>query len=108
MFRDWIKQESQSRDLSQKRLAQKMGISQSYLSDVINGKKPPSVEFCHKLADALGETPEHVLRLAGVLPPLPDSDDPILTEAVELLRQLSPHKRLDGLKYLRYLRYLGE
>lgn len=81
-----------------------MGMSQSYVSDVLNGKKSPSVDFCLKLAEALGETPEEVLRIAEVLPPLPDESDPALVEAIEILRQFSPSKRRDALKYLRFLR----
>lgn len=35
-------------------LADQIGISQSYLSEILNGKKDPSIEVCNKIADFFG------------------------------------------------------
>lgn len=106
MFRDWIKQQARLHGLSQRALGRAIGMSQSYVSDVINGKKPPSVEFCLKLAETFEETPEYVLRLADILPDSsgPDGDDPTLTRLLDLAGQLTPERRKQLLDFARFLR----
>lgn len=103
MLGDWLTEELNRRGWSHSELARRAGLSQVSVSGVIAGSRPATCDFCIKIATALGETPEHVLRLAGILPPLQDGDDPALTEAIELLHQLSPNKHQDALKYLRFL-----
>lgn len=41
-------------NMSQSELATKMEISRSYLSDIENGNKNPSIKTVKKLADSLG------------------------------------------------------
>lgn len=41
-------------NMTQEELATKMEISQSYLSDIENGRKNPSIKTVKKLADGLG------------------------------------------------------
>ena len=38
-------------DLSQKELAEKLGISKSYISEIESGKKPPTLELLNRYAD---------------------------------------------------------
>lgn len=49
-----IKQIRKRMNMSQKELATKMEISRSYLSDIENGNKNPSIKTVKKLADSLG------------------------------------------------------
>ncbi|PTJ92077.1 helix-turn-helix domain-containing protein [Staphylococcus simulans] len=49
-----IKQIRKRMNITQSELATKMGISQSYLSDIENGRKNPSIKTVKKLADSLG------------------------------------------------------
>ena len=63
---------------------------------------PPSADFCIKVAHALDEAPEKLLRLAGILPTALE-DDPTLREAIDLLRNLPPTERKDALRFLRFL-----
>ncbi|VED60420.1 helix-turn-helix domain-containing protein [Staphylococcus simulans] len=49
-----IKQIRKRMNMSQKELATKMEISQSYLSDIENGRKNLSIKTVKKLADSLG------------------------------------------------------
>ena len=54
----------------------------------------------------LDESPETVLRLAGILPPAPPldpSDNPALQELVELARNLTSEQLKEALRYIRYL-----
>ncbi|PTI88139.1 helix-turn-helix domain-containing protein [Staphylococcus simulans] len=49
-----IKQIRKRMNMSQKELATKMEISQSYLSDIENGRKNLSIKTVKKLANSLG------------------------------------------------------
>lgn len=49
-----IKQIRKQRNLTQKQLADQIEISRSYLSDIENGNKNPSIKTVKKLADSLG------------------------------------------------------
>lgn len=44
----------QRRQLSQRGLAQKMGIKHPYLSRIVTHKATPTLDFVEKVADALG------------------------------------------------------
>lgn len=52
-------------------LARRAELSQPTISDVINGQKPASFDFCKAVAQPLKADPVDVFRLAGLLPPAP-------------------------------------
>lgn len=99
----WLSEALEQRKWSQGELARQAGISRSFISRVLSGDAHPSVPFCHKIAAALGESPEKVLRLAGILPSAPaPNDNPTLQEIIELSRNLSPEDQSDVLEYVRF------
>lgn len=49
-----IKERREELDMSQKELAEKADISQSFLCDIEQGRSKPSIDTAVKLADALG------------------------------------------------------
>lgn len=65
---NWIDDELNKREWSYSELARRAGVSQSMVSMVRNGQRGITAEFCAAIARALGENPEKVLRLAGLLP----------------------------------------
>lgn len=88
-FRQWLAAEMKNRRLSQRALARMIEISHPVISRVLSGENQPSLEFCIKVAHALGEPPARVLRLAGILPP--SEDDPTLEELREVVEHLPPN-----------------
>lgn len=52
---DELKQKRQGAGLSQRNLAQKIGISRSSLSLLENGKRKPSYDVLKKIAEEMGE-----------------------------------------------------
>ena len=48
-----IKERREELDLSQKDLAEKAGISQSFLCDIEQGRSKPSIDTALKIAEAL-------------------------------------------------------
>lgn len=57
------------RGVSQRHLAEKVGVDFSYISKLENGRlPPPSADTIVRIAQALGEQPELLLSLTGKLP----------------------------------------
>jgi transcriptional regulator with XRE-family HTH domain len=104
-LRFWLSEELNRRGWSHRELARQIETSQSFVSRIIKGENPPSVNFCYRIAQALEVSPETVLRLAGILPPASPgqpSDDSTLQELVELARTLTPENRQDVLEYVKF------
>ena len=49
-----IKEKRERLGISQKELAEKVGMSQSFLCDIEQGRSKPSIDTAVRLADALG------------------------------------------------------
>lgn len=50
-LRDFVFQNAKERKLSLRKVASEIGVSHTYLSETLNGKKPISVNICNRLAD---------------------------------------------------------
>jgi transcriptional regulator with XRE-family HTH domain len=98
----WLVEEMKKRGWSQRELSRRSGLPQSTLSQAIRGKRKITPDVCTGIAQALGESPEYVMRLAGILPPASLEDDSTLQELIELVRHLSPENRQDVLEYIRF------
>lgn len=101
-LKDWIDQEIKQKNWSRRELARRTGLSTSLVQKILKGERNPSTEFCIKVAQALGESPEKLLRMAGILPEILE-DETLVNEVVELLRTLTPDQKMEALKYVRYL-----
>lgn len=101
-LRAWLSQEIEQRHWSHRELARQSGLSNSLVSKTLSGKMNVSITFCYKVAHALGESPEKLLRLAGILPPSPASEDDTLQELIELARSLPPEDQKEILEYVRF------
>lgn len=101
---DWLSQELDQRRLSYRELAKQAGVSSPQISRVITGVSKAGADFCVKVAQALDESPEKLLRLAGYLPPVaPVDNDPTLQELFDMLRKMSPKQRKEVLPYIRFV-----
>ncbi|MGB9839784.1 helix-turn-helix domain-containing protein [Thermovenabulum sp.] len=80
-----IRQLRKNRKLSLKELAEKTGLSVSYLSEIETGKKKPSLEVVQKLADALNVSVEAFFNNAGEVS---NPEKPLsIGEKIRLFRQ---------------------
>jgi len=105
-FVTWLTTAIDSRGWNNSELARRAGMVPSTISMVISGHNQPSMEFCIKVAQALGEAPEHVLRIAGHLPSLPEPV-PDEHELLRWYRQLPPPVRLAMVTTMRHLAERG-
>lgn len=101
-LRGWITQELKQRGWSRRELARKAGLSQSNVQKILKGERSPSPEFCVKVAQALEESPEKLLRMAGVLPRALE-DESLVNELFELVRTLNHKQKMEVVKYVKYL-----
>ena len=86
-FTAWVNDTIRSRGWSISELARRSGFSQSLASDVLNEKADASANFVIATANALGEDPVSLLRLAGHLPDAPPVTE-LDTAVCEAFRRL--------------------
>lgn len=106
-FSEWLQQKITESGLSQSEIARRGGTSHARISQVLAGEKP-GASFCLAIARAFHLPPEYVLEKAGIVPPIPSTnDDTTLSELIEVARKLSPEKRQEVLKFALFRYELG-
>jgi transcriptional regulator with XRE-family HTH domain len=73
-FIDWLRKEIRVRGISSADLARDSGLSPSTISRILGEHVTPGDDALSKIAKALGEPPEKIFRLAGRLPPAPETE----------------------------------
>ena len=90
---DYIRQQRQRANLSLRRLAERAGISNPYLSQIERGIRRPSAEILKQLSRALSISAETMYSRAGLIEE--GSNPPTVVEAVEADDRLTPrHKQI--------------
>lgn len=87
----FIRQQRQRADLSLRRLADRAGISNPYLSQIERGIRKPSAEILKALSRALQISAESLYSRAGLIED--GVNPPTVVEAVEADERLSPRQR---------------
>ena len=116
-FGQRVRELRQQRNLTQRALAEKLGVSFTYISKVENEKLHfadyPSEKFIHKLADELDADEDELLLLADKVPAdirqrirenpdafriLASIDDRTLDQVMQVIKrkQTAKHKRRNG------------
>jgi len=88
---EWLLEQIEERGWTQAELARRAGLAQSTLNRIINETRQLGPDAALAIARALGERPETVYRLAGLLPPAPVADDELklmVQEIAEILAGL--------------------
>lgn len=73
----WLKGRLREDGWSYNELARRAGLSSGGISIVMTQRQNPGVEFCRGVARALGEPPEKLFRLAGLLPPRSENEEQV-------------------------------
>lgn len=89
---DFLYEELERRGWSKRELARRAGVSNTQVTDVMNERTNPGADFCIAIARALGESPEAIMRLAEILPPLPSAVAKE-REVISLFHRLDEHKQ---------------
>ena len=98
----WINSKLEESGWSQRELARRAGLASVTISNALAGKQSVGIEFCVGIARAFGEPPEKILRLAKLLPPLPEATTGE-TDLLHAWRRLSPDEQKSVLTMIRAL-----
>ncbi|HWV34814.1 MAG TPA: helix-turn-helix transcriptional regulator [Thermomicrobiales bacterium] len=102
---EWLRSARKDQGLSQRALADRSGLSRSYVCDIERGRgAEPSLTTLDKLAAALGASRADLMRAAGLIDPsvaLRESDDERRLLAV--FRDLSDTGQLMMMRYARFI-----
>jgi transcriptional regulator with XRE-family HTH domain len=88
---DFIKQQRERANLSLRRLAERAGVSNPYLSQIERGIRRPSAEILKRLSRALEISAETLYTRAGLIDEGPAA--PTVVEAIEADRLLTPRQK---------------
>jgi transcriptional regulator with XRE-family HTH domain len=102
-FIKWLMEEMTTNGWTNSELARRAGVVPSTVSMVLSRRQRPGLEFCVGIARALHVPPEEVLRLAGLLPPLPSTVEEE-EEIIAILRSLPANIRAVVLLEMRGLK----
>ena len=99
---DWIVTERTKKGWSQAELAHFSNLSRTAISDYENRKRiNPDEDALSRIAVALGFPPEHLFRIAKILPPQP-KEDPLVKVITYLAEQLpTTEDKQDAAEYIR-------
>jgi len=85
----WLNAEMENRGWTMRELARRSGMSHTAIAAVVNRQRQPTFEFCEKIARGLGEPPERIFRLAGLLPRRKTADE-VTEQVLHFLDQMTP------------------
>lgn len=88
---EFIREQRERADLSLRRLAERAGISNPYLSQIERGMRRPSAEILKRLSRALEISAESLYTKAGLIDEGPEP--PTVVEAVDSDRRLTPRQK---------------
>lgn len=71
----WINEKTKDNNWSIREFGRRAGISHTHAARIVNSEVVPSAEVCQNIAVAFGVPVEDVLRLAGLLPSLPEGNE---------------------------------
>ena len=101
-FGDWLRETLREKRISQAELARRIGVTAAQISHLILGERGTTPETLRLIADALNMPYEEVLRIAGILPPIPKKD--IMEEKADYLyQQLNQENKQKAIEYLEFL-----
>lgn len=103
-FSEWLQQQMDERGWSQADLARNSGLTRAAISNYVNAvRAAPDADSCVALARAFKLPPEHVLRVAGYLPPAPEEErSPTLLEMIEIFRNSTPEEQEEMISFARW------
>lgn len=88
---DFIREQRERANLSLRRLAERAGVSNPYLSQIERGIRNPSAEILKRLSRALEISAETLYTRAGLIEDGPAA--PTVIEAIESDRILTPRQK---------------
>ena len=103
-FSDWLNQQMQKNNLTPASLARQAGITEGTISHIFAGRRKPGIDFCVAISPIIKQSPETVLRAAGLLPPEKDRPNSLILDEINFkFSLLSPEKQKQLLDFLNFI-----
>jgi len=103
---DWLRAEREKREWSQSDLARKVGITRQTVNDYESRRRTnPDEKILVRISVVLGYPPEHLPRLAGLLPPAIHIDED-MEQIMHEVEKLTKEDQREVLAYIRMRRNL--
>ena len=91
-FARWLQEQLNTTGMTQAELARKSGVTRAAINGILTGIRGPGPDLCSAIASALGYSPEHVFRVAGLLPKV-DETTTEYEKWKDTLARLNPENR---------------
>lgn len=88
---EFIRSQRERADISLRRLADRAGVSNPYLSQIERGLRKPSAEILRRISRALSISAESLYSRAGLLEEGPET--PVVVEAIAADTDLTPRQK---------------
>lgn len=98
----WLEYELKERGWSKAELSRRSSVSASAIHKTMGRENKVTFEFCNSIAYALGDSPVRLMRMAGLLPRVPDVMGSEYAQIVlQLLSEMDEVNRADVMTYAR-------
>jgi transcriptional regulator with XRE-family HTH domain len=101
----WVDRQLKIKDISQRELAKKAGVSHSLISNAMRGERPITWDFCKAVSKGLNEPIWDILKLADFLEDVPQEVSQ--TEEIKALilkfNELTQENKDDVIKYVDWI-----
>lgn len=101
MLNDALRLAREFHNLNQSQAAEKLGVSQSFLSEIESGKKTPSLDILQKYAEAFSLPASAFLRFLEALDEKktrPDFERKVAEKLVKMMQWVTKQKEANSLK----------
>ena len=106
-FGAWLLSTMEREHVSQKQLADLVGVTPGHVSHLVTGRREPTKELIGKICHALHVPPEQGLRAAGAIPERSPEDEAV-EEFKEIYNEMSPDERRAYMEIGRAMRKLAQ
>ncbi len=99
---EWMIAERQRREWSQADLARKADVTRQTINDYESRRRAnPDPRILSRISEVLGFPPEHLPRMAGLLPPSVEMN-PEIKQIIHEAQDMSKDEQQEVLTYIRY------
>lgn len=98
-LRNYVEEELDSRGWTMRELGRRAHLSHGTISNLLASKSEPTPDTLTAIAQALGEPPEKLFRMAGLLRQPRGDDEATVQDMIAIMRELTPDERLRVLEF---------
>lgn len=104
-FLEWVDREIKIKGLTHRKLAERAGVSNTFISSTISGRRSVTFGFCMAIAKGLNEPAWKILKMADLIDDIPEdvSENEEIKVLINKYLQLSDTEKYDLSNYLDWI-----